>query len=113
MYRTVFWTLSGRELRAGLSVENDIETCKLPCVERIFASQVQCMIQRCSWVVLRMSGGCGDGEGGARGFQDGEYMYIMADSCQCMSKPVQYCKVKEKKDDYFPKEYVLIEFNKK
>ena len=26
------------------------------------------------------------GEGGGRGVQDGEHMYTMADSCQCMVK---------------------------
>ena len=32
-----------------------------------------------------------DGEGGGRGLQDGT---PMVDSCQCMTKPVQYWKVK-------------------
>ena len=27
-----------------------------------------------------------DGEGGGRGVQDGEDIYTMADSCQCMAK---------------------------
>ena len=31
-----------------------------------------------------------DGEGGGRGVQDGT---PMVDSCQCMAKPIQYCKV--------------------
>ena len=35
-----------------------------------------------------------DGEGGGRGVQDGEHMYIHGDSSQCMAKPIQYCKVK-------------------
>ena len=37
-----------------------------------------------------------DGEGGGRGVQDGEHMNTctpMADSCQCMAKAIQYCKV--------------------
>ena len=34
-----------------------------------------------------------DGERGGRGVQDGEHMYTVADSCQCMAKPIQYCKV--------------------
>ena len=34
-----------------------------------------------------------NGEGGGRGVQDGEHMYTLADSCQCMTKPIQYCKV--------------------
>ena len=38
------------------------------------------------------------GEGGGRRVQDGEHMGTpMADSCQCMPKPIQYCKVKKKK----------------
>ena len=37
-----------------------------------------------------------DGEGGERGVQDGEHMYTHGDSCQCMAKPIQYCKVKIK-----------------
>ena len=30
------------------------------------------------------------GEGGGRGVQDGEHM---VDSCLCMAKPIEYCKV--------------------
>ena len=29
-----------------------------------------------------------DGEGGGRGVQDGEQIYTVADSCQCMPKPL-------------------------
>ena len=32
-----------------------------------------------------------DGEGGGRGAQDGDTCTRMADSCQYMAKPVQYC----------------------
>ena len=35
-----------------------------------------------------------DGEGGGRRVQDGEHMYTIADSCQCMAKTIQYYKVK-------------------
>ena len=34
-----------------------------------------------------------DGEGGGRGLQDGNTCTPVADSCQCMAKPIQYCKV--------------------
>ena len=34
-----------------------------------------------------------DGEGGGRGVQDGEHMYTPGGSCDCMAKPLQYCKV--------------------
>ena len=30
------------------------------------------------------------------GVQDGEHMYTMVDSCQCMAKPMKYCKLKNK-----------------
>ena len=33
------------------------------------------------------------GEGGGRRVQDGGTHAPMADSCQCMAKPPQYCKV--------------------
>ena len=32
-----------------------------------------------------------DGEGGGSGVQGGEHMNPVADSCQCMAKPLQYC----------------------
>ena len=32
-------------------------------------------------------------EGGGRGVQDGEDIYTMPGSCQCMAKTLQYCKV--------------------
>ena len=34
------------------------------------------------------------GERGGRGVQDWELMHTRRDSCQCMAKPIQYCKVK-------------------
>ena len=35
-----------------------------------------------------------DGEGGERGFRMVNTCIPMVDSCQCMAKPIQYCKVK-------------------
>ena len=35
-----------------------------------------------------------DGEGGGRGVRMGNMCTLMADSSQCMAKPIQYCKVK-------------------
>ena len=56
--------------------------------------QVRCMRQgaqgQCTGMTLR------DGMGGRwEGVQDGEHMYThpVADSCQCMAKPLQYHKV--------------------
>ena len=34
------------------------------------------------------------GEGGGKGVHVWERMYTVVDSCQCMTKPIQYCKVK-------------------
>ena len=34
-----------------------------------------------------------DGEGGEKGFRMGNTCTPMADSCECMQKPPQYCKV--------------------
>ena len=36
------------------------------------------------------------GEGAGRGFRMGNTCTPMADSCWCMAKPIQYCKVKNK-----------------
>ena len=36
-----------------------------------------------------------DGEGGGWGFRMGNTCTPMADSCQYMAKPIQYCKVKK------------------
>ena len=37
------------------------------------------------------------GEGGGRGFRMGNTCTPVPDACQCMAKPIQYCKVKKKK----------------
>ena len=34
-----------------------------------------------------------DREGGGRGFRMGNTCTSVADSCQCMAKPIQYCKI--------------------
>ena len=34
-----------------------------------------------------------DGEGGGRRVQDGDTYILVVDSCQCMAKHIQYCKV--------------------
>ena len=36
-----------------------------------------------------------DGKGGGRGVHDGDTCTPMADSCQYMAKPSQYCKINE------------------
>ena len=42
-----------------------------------------------------------DGEGGGRAFRMGNKCTPVADPCQCMAKPLQYCKVKKKKTNRF------------
>ena len=56
-----------------------------------------------------------DGEGGGRGFRMGNTYTPVVDSCQCMAKPIQYCKVKqtnrnEKKERSFFKELFCVLF---
>ena len=73
--------------------ENGIETCILSYVKRI-TSPDSMHDTGCLGLVHWDDPEGGDGEGGGRGVQDGEHVYIaMADSCQCMAKPIQYCKV--------------------
>ena len=42
-----------------------------------------------------------NGEGGGRGFRMGNTCTPMADSCQCMEKPIQYCSYPSIKIDKF------------
>ena len=81
------------EGEGGMIWENGIETCILSYVKRIASS--------CS---MHDAGSSGlvhwddpegwDEEGGGRGFRMENTCTPMADSCQCMAKPIQYCKVK-------------------
>ena len=77
----------------GMIWENDIETCILSCKKRIASL---CLMQDTACLGLVH----GDdpercyGEGGERGFMFGNTSTHMVDSCQCMGKPIQYCKVK-------------------
>ena len=76
----------------GMIWENGIETCILSYVKQItrpgFMHDTGCS-GRVHWDDPEGW----DGEGGGRGVQDGEPCTPMADSCQCMAKPIQYCKV--------------------
>ena len=73
--------------------ENGIETCILSRKKRI-ASLGSIQDTRCLGLVHWDDPEGGDGEGGGRGFRMGNMCTAMADSCQCMAKPIQYCKVK-------------------
>ena len=91
----------------GMIWENGIETCILSCKKRI-ASLGSMQDTGCLGLVHWDNPEGWYGEGGGRGVQDWELMYTrgrfmsnvrnactsMADSCQCMAKPIQYCKVK-------------------
>ena len=51
------------------------------------------------------------GEGGGRGVQDGEHVYTHGGCMlKCMAKPIQYCKVKKKKNF---KEQIIMHIKKK
>ena len=80
------------EGEGGMIWENGIETCILSYVKRI-AVQVPCMIQDawgwCTGMTQRDEMGR---EVGA-GFRMGNTCTPLADSCQCMTKPIQYCKI--------------------
>ena len=81
------------EGEGGMICKNGIETCKLSHVKQI-ASLGSMYDTGCLGLVHWDDPDGWDEEGGGRGFQDGEHMYTHPDSCQCMAKPTQYCKVK-------------------
>ena len=80
------------EGKGGIILENGIETCILSCVKRI-ASPGSMHDTGCSGLVHWDDPEGWDGEGDGRGAQDGEPCTPVVDSCQCMAKPIQYCKV--------------------
>ena len=77
------------EGEGGMIWENGIETCILSCKNRITSL---CPMQDTACLGLVHGDdpeGCYE-EGGGRG----DACTPVVDSCQCMSKPIQYCKVK-------------------
>ena len=92
MYRTVFWTL-WEKARVGWSARIALKHVYYHIWNRS-PVQVRCMRQGargwCTGMTLR--DGMGREVGG--GFRMGDTYTPMADSCQCMVKPLQYCKVK-------------------
>ena len=93
MYRTVFLDSVG-EGEGRMIWENGIETCKLSHVKRI-ASPGLMHDTRCSELVhWDDPEGWNGREGGGR-FRMGNTCTLMADSSQCMAKPIQYYKVKK------------------
>ena len=72
--------------------ENGIETCILSYVKRI-ASPDLMNETGCSGLVHWDDPERWDREEGGRRVQMGNTYTPMADSCQCMAKAIQYCKV--------------------
>ena len=92
MYRTVFLDSVG-EGEGGMVWENGIETCILSYVKRI-TSPGSRYNTGCSGLVHWDDPEGWYEEGGGRGFRMGNTCTPVADSCQYMAKPIQYCKVK-------------------
>ena len=81
------------EGEGGTVWENGIETCILSYVKWI-ASPGLMQDTGCSGLVHWDDPEGWDGEGGGRGgFRMGNTCTPVADSCQCMAKAMQYCKV--------------------
>ena len=75
------------EGEGGMIWENGIETCILSYVKRIVNPMHD---TGCSELVHWDDPEGWDGEGGGRGFSLGNTCTPLADSCQCMAKPIQY-----------------------
>ena len=72
--------------------ENGIETCILSYVKQI-SSPGSMHETECLGLVHWDDPGDGMGREVGGGFRMGNTCTSMADSCQCMAKPLQYCKV--------------------
>ena len=80
------------EGKNGMIRENSIETYILSYVKQI-SSPGSMHETGCLGLVHWDDPEGWDGEGGGRQVQDGNTCTPMMDSCQCMAKPLQYCKV--------------------
>ena len=80
------------EVEGRMIWENGIETCILSYVKQI-ASLGSMHDTGCSGPVHWDDPEGWDGEGDGRGLRTGNTCTSMADSSQCMAKPIQYCKV--------------------
>ena len=83
---------SVEEGEGGMIFENSIETCILS-YEKQITSPGSMHETGCSGLVHWDTPGGWEGEGGGGGFRMGNTCTPMANSCQCMAKPLQYCKV--------------------
>ena len=80
------------EGKGGMIWENGIETCKLSYVKRTASPGSMHDTARAWCTGMTRRDGMGRDAGG--GFKMGNTCTPMADSSQCMAKPVQCCKVK-------------------
>ena len=81
------------EGEGGMIWENGIVTCILSCKNRI-ASLCPMQDTTClRWVKVMTQGDVMGREVGG-GFMFGNACTPVVDSCQCMAKPIQYCKLK-------------------
>ena len=81
---------SVEEGEGGMICENSIETCILS-YEKQITSPGSMHETGCSGMVHWDNPEGWDGEGGGGGFRMGNTCTPMANSCQCMAKPLQYC----------------------
>ena len=81
------------EGEGGMIWESGIVTCILLCKNRI-ARLCPTQDTACLGLVHGDDPERCYGEGGGRGFMFGNTCTLVVDSCQCMAKPIQYCKVK-------------------
>ena len=95
MCRTVFWTLWKRE-RAGWFGRMALKHVNYHMWNEL-PVQVRCMIQGARGWCTGMTQRDGMGMEVGGGFRMVNTGIPMADSSQCMAKPIQYCKVKKKK----------------
>ena len=80
------------EGEGGKIWENGIETCEMSCMKRD-ASPGSMHDAGCLVLVHWDDPEGWDGEGGGRVFRMWNTCTPVEDSCQCMAKPIQYCKV--------------------
>ena len=80
------------EGEGGMVWENGTETYTLSYVKRI-ASPGSMQDTGCSGLVLGMTQRDDMGREVGEGLRMGNPCTLVVDSCQCMGKPIQYCKV--------------------
>ena len=80
------------EGEGGMIWENGIDTCILSYVKRITSPGLM-HDTGCLGLVRSDDPEGWYGEGGGRAFRMGNTCTPVVDSCQCIAKPIQYCKV--------------------